>query len=610
MKTLNHRALLAAKAREREGEFEAAASEYLAADLPNEALRVLTSARLFAQGAWLFLSHYGIDPTATEHRDAQKRRHALTIAILFARGGEAKRAATLFTALGEHERASEVLKRAAFSASTPALSAKVESDEEGRFNSAVDAYIANGQFGSAGRLLEQRGRYREAVPLYAKAGLRYETALAALNARMLTEAFNALSRAPRDDSRYRTTCAAAIDAAIAADTLPLRLELFLSDFVSSGAKTALEGDRLYQLGLLYERKALFDNAGDALRQALLYDPRNDDAATHLRAVQRTLQARAAAQAAPALPSLLTPGNQLGSQSTTPHGPSKAAEGEATWRAMFRDGAVIAGRYRIEQRIGQGGMAVVFRATDLELSMEVALKAYLAVGDDVDEALTRFRRELRFTRSIVHENVVRVFDIGVFDGQRYITMELLRGQELGKRMKKPLPLVDALDVLIQSCRGLQAAHAQGIIHRDIKPGNLFVTNESVVKVMDFGIARSISGEADLTTTQFFAGTPTYIAPEQIVESRTVTFAADLYSLGVVAYRLLTGVTPFAHPEMYPLLMMHLNKPPDSLRDHNPMLSGELDAVILRCLEKLPERRWGSCNELAEVLGHLRDVEAKR
>jgi serine/threonine-protein kinase len=219
-------------------------------------------------------------------------------------------------------------------------------------------------------------------------------------------------------------------------------------------------------------------------------------------------------------------------------------------------------------------------------------------------LARFRRELRFARSVIHPNVVRVFDIGVHEEQRYITMELLKGQELRSFFRGPMPIPQALGYLIQVCSGLQAAHEQGIVHRDVKPANLFVTDDGVVKLMDFGIARVEGAAMELTRTGTIAGTPGYMAPEQIRDSSKVTPAADIYSVGVVSYRALTGVMPFIHADTIPLLMMHLEQPPPPLREHNPFIPADLEQAVLRCLAKAPEDRWPSCAALAAELERLR------
>jgi serine/threonine-protein kinase len=272
---------------------------------------------------------------------------------------------------------------------------------------------------------------------------------------------------------------------------------------------------------------------------------------------------------------------------------------------FRVGALIAGRYRLDERIGSGGNSVVFRATDLAIGDKLAIKV-LTQGVYDREMDERLRRELLVARRVQHKNVVRLFDIGLAHGFRFLSMELLSGLDLRARLSgNALPLDEALDYLIQACQGLEAAHAEGIVHRDVKPENCFITRGGVLKLMDFGLARPLDARG-ITSTGIVAGTPAYMAPEQVMDFRRVGPAADIYSLGIVGYELLTGAVPFDHPEPIPLMLMHTNDAPPPLRARNPMLSPELERTILACLAKNPDERPHGCAELARRLQALRDA----
>ncbi len=271
------------------------------------------------------------------------------------------------------------------------------------------------------------------------------------------------------------------------------------------------------------------------------------------------------------------------------------------------GAIVNERYRIDAEIGRGGMATVFRATDLMLDEEIALKVFsMPEGDPkmLSETLARWKQELKLCRKLQHPNVVRLYDIGVYQDVRYISMELLEGKSLGDILTASLiPMDPGLDCLIQVCAGLQVAHDNGVIHRDIKPDNLFVTKEGRVKVMDFGIAKGRNASHH-TTEGLMYGTPRYISPEQIRGFSDVTPAADQYSLGVVAYRMFTGIVPFRHKEQLPVLMMHLQEPPRPPRELSPEIPDLLERVILRMLEKEPDKRFSSCREVAQELAQIR------
>jgi hypothetical protein len=272
---------------------------------------------------------------------------------------------------------------------------------------------------------------------------------------------------------------------------------------------------------------------------------------------------------------------------------------------FVVGNTIANRYRLDGELGRGGMAIVFRAHDLELEEDIALKVFLQQVLDPamqKESLDRFKQELKLSRQLNHANIIRLYDIGLHHGHRYLSMELLKGSVLEDLLDRPMDFARGIAYLIQACAGLQAAHDKGVIHRDIKPDNLFITSDETVKVMDFGIAKNTYGRG-LTIAGMTAGTPEYMAPEQISGFSSVTAAADMYSLGMIAYRMFTGQVAFEHEELTPLLMMHLQMPPKPPRQLNPSIPEELEKIILRLLAKKPEDRYKSCRELAQNLKQL-------
>jgi serine/threonine-protein kinase len=274
------------------------------------------------------------------------------------------------------------------------------------------------------------------------------------------------------------------------------------------------------------------------------------------------------------------------------------------------GQVFAGRYRIEAEVGQGGSATVYRALDLELNELVAVKIF-RLALQIDTLLARFKLELSLARQLTHPNIIRLFDMGTHEGFRYLTMEYLEGSDLASRLLtlgKPLPVIEGLRYLEQACMGLQAAHDCGVVHRDVKPHNLFVTTSGQVKLMDFGIAKKERTHG-VTVAGMIAGTPEYMSPEQINDFSNVTHLSDLYALGATAYVMFTGSPPFNQPEVMAVLMAHVNTPAPSPRLRNPAIPPELEAAILRLLEKDPARRFGSARELADVVRQIRQsIEA--
>ena len=280
------------------------------------------------------------------------------------------------------------------------------------------------------------------------------------------------------------------------------------------------------------------------------------------------------------------------------------------------GEVLAGKYRVEETLGKGGMGVVLAARHLLLEERVALKLILS-AEPTSDAVQRFLREARAAVKIRSEHVVRVLDVGTLEsGSPYIAMELLEGSDLATVLETEgrLPADVAIDYVAQACEALAEAHALGIVHRDLKPANLFVTRRAdgraVVKVLDFGIAKVIPPPAAtapaaptalaLTTTAALLGSPTYMAPEQIRATRDVDARADVWSLGVVLFQLVSGDLPFSGSTLFDLCVSIMHDEPARLRARASDVPASLDAVIARCLEKEPERRFASVSDLAEAL----------
>jgi hypothetical protein len=264
------------------------------------------------------------------------------------------------------------------------------------------------------------------------------------------------------------------------------------------------------------------------------------------------------------------------------------------------------RYELRHPVGSGGMADVFLAHDEVLDRDVALKLLKAQYAEDEEFVERFRREARSAASLSHPHIVPIFDQGESgDGTYYIAMEYLPGGTLKDRIMErgTLPPRTAVAVALQIAEALQTAHERGVIHRDIKPPNILITASGHVKVADFGIARA----ADATTISHpgdILGSAKYISPEQAAGER-VGPASDLYSLGVVLYEMLTGRVPFEVDNPADLSAKHDEKPPAPLREVNPEVPEDLDALVMRLLARDPKDRYGSATELIEDLQRVRD-----
>ena len=265
--------------------------------------------------------------------------------------------------------------------------------------------------------------------------------------------------------------------------------------------------------------------------------------------------------------------------------------------------IVDGRYRIVGRVGSGGMADVYCAEDLQLGRRVALKVLHGRFAEDPEFVERFRREARSAAGLNHQHVVSVYDRGEWDGTYYIAMELLDGRSLKAIIQQEAPLdpARAIDLTVQVLRAARFAHRRGIIHRDLKPHNVIVDDEGRAKVTDFGIARA--GASDMTQTGSIMGTAQYLSPEQ-AQGYAVSEPSDLYSIGVILYELLTGRVPFEGESAVTIALKHVNERPVPPSRFNPAVSPELEAVVLRALEKDPARRFPDADAFTAALEHAR------
>jgi len=265
------------------------------------------------------------------------------------------------------------------------------------------------------------------------------------------------------------------------------------------------------------------------------------------------------------------------------------------------GDLIADRYELEELIGTGGMSSVFRAHDRQLERRVAIKILHQHYADDPEYLERFRREARAVARLSHPNIVTVIDRGDDDGRQYIVFEHVDGENLKELVLRTgrLPVRRALELGLAVADGLAFAHDHGLVHRDVKPQNVLLSNEGEVKVTDFGIARSLHVEHGVTQTGTVLGTGEYLAPEQ-AGGRPVSPATDVYSLGVVLWELLAGEVPFVGENFVAVALRHVNEPPPSLRERRPDVSPRLDAAVERALAKDPARRFPSMAAFAQEL----------
>lgn len=283
------------------------------------------------------------------------------------------------------------------------------------------------------------------------------------------------------------------------------------------------------------------------------------------------------------------------------------------------GRIIAGKYRVERPLGEGGVGVVVLATHLELHQRVAIKALRPSVARSSHVVERFRREAQLAASIASDHVVRVHDVGSLEsGTPYMVMEYLEGENLDSVLARGALSVDeAVGWMLQACTAIAHAHEMGIVHRDLKPGNLFLARRpsggSILKVVDFGISKVTGGEIGarlprMTEQGDRFGTPIYMSPEQLLSSSDVDPRSDIWSLGVVLFELLTRDIPFAGDDVTAVISNILGGTPMRLRELRRDAPEWLEAVVLRCLARDPAMRFSSVRELAAALSAHGDVHA--
>jgi len=298
------------------------------------------------------------------------------------------------------------------------------------------------------------------------------------------------------------------------------------------------------------------------------------------------------------------GNCGASLTSTDKAPIQATKTLLTSLRDLTVGSTFAGRYQVIEELGKGGMGKVYKVLDTKINEKIALKLLNLEFAPGDKTLDRFRNELRLARQISHRHVCRMYDLGEAEGMPYITMEYVSGEDLKSLIRRIGQFTVGKAVLIarQVCEGLSEAHRLGVVHRDLKPQNIMIDSDGNVKIMDFGIARSLKTKGITDTGEIF-GTPEYMSPESL-EGKEVDGRTDIYALGIILYEMLTGRVPFDGETPLTVAMKQKTEIPKDPRNVNVQIPEGLSHVILKCLNKEKERRY---QDLEELTGALERIE---
>jgi serine/threonine protein kinase/tetratricopeptide (TPR) repeat protein len=273
------------------------------------------------------------------------------------------------------------------------------------------------------------------------------------------------------------------------------------------------------------------------------------------------------------------------------------------RKELTRGTTFASRYEVIEELGKGGMGKVYRVEDKKIKEELALKLIKPEIAADKKTIERFGNELKFARQIAHRNVCKMYDLSEAEGTHYITMEYVPGEDLKSFIRRAGPLSAGKTIYIakQVCAGLAEAHRLGVVHRDLKPQNVMIDKEGNVRIMDFGIARSLKAKG-VTGAGVMIGTPEYMSPEQ-AEAKEVGKRSDIYSLGVILYEMVSGKVPFEGETPLSIAMRHKSEAPTDPKELNSQISDDLSSLILKCLEKDKEKRFQSAEEVRSELERI-------
>ncbi len=562
-------------------ELLAAAKRYeAAAELFLEAKRPLEAARIF--------DAHGHPKKAAFHRGeaALIKGEQEEAAEHFAAAGEFTRAADLYVDLGERLKAAQMY----------------EASKDVRF--AAEQYAMADRFADAARCFEEAGDFQRAAETFQQLGdldgevrclevlrAHYKLGRLMLEHGRKAEALAQLQKVDRMDANFADACE------IQGDLLREmgQSEVALGKYrltVDNAEPSAANLSVYYKMAQCLEKLGDLPSAQRIYERILSVDYYFEDTQARVESIRRTLTEEVQ-QPGSGNHSMGWRRNSPSSRNIVGNSPASRPISRPSGGALNPTGPL---RYEIIDEIARGGMGVVFRAKDTVLNRTVAYKILSESLKNNPTAVKYFLREARAAAALSHQNIVTVYDAGEQNGEYYMAMELVHGETLKSLITRSGPFHEKLIrfILVHSCRGLAYAHQQTVVHRDIKSGNMMLTKDKTLKIMDFGLAKFLEEYQSQHTKAI--GTPFYMSPEQIL-GRDLDHRSDLYSLGVTLFECATGTVPFFKGE---LSYHHLHTPPPSPRSLNPNLSPTMERVILTLLEKDPNKRFQSANDILKSL----------
>ena len=561
-----------ARVLEQNGKLAEAIRAYLEEGAPREALRLVGKAK-------------GLDRRLAAEVYRRSGHHG-PAAELYAELGDAAAAARAYRDAGSWGDAAVQWERAG-----DLMEAAKAFELAGRMEDAGRCYARSGESDRAASAFADVGDDTRAAEAYLRAGDPLAASTHFLAAGSSKDASIALQKIGADDPRFEQATYALVPLLLEegyADAALHRLDL-LPEQAGPGRAAA---ERHYWRGRAQEEAGRVGEAVESYQKVVGLSRDHRDVTGRLKALAPSAGAGTIAAAAPSggTPEPVAPG-------------AVTAMASPLSGSDVAPGVVLADRYELVEEIGRGGMGKVYRARDRELGEEVAIKTVLrppGAGDELEERLVR---ELQICRKITHPNVVRVYDLGRMPGGIFITMELLEGARLDELLKggKQLSLVRVKGILRDILAGLREAHRLSVVHRDLKPSNVMLT-PGRLKLLDFGVAQMQGFDVKLTQTGFAVGSPLYMSPEQI-QGEPLGGRSDLYSLGVLTFRLLTGREPFEGPNAAVIVMEHLSNPPPDPRRYRGDLPDPWKRFVLRLLEKPAAQRYASVDEVLDVVDDL-------